>query len=249
MLGLLQDLLNGGPLWILALFGGLVLMPWLIEARPLMEGWSWRKIVPAALAFAALAWVPAALAPAYSADRQQQWTTQYVLEAGKPPRWSIVNDRKPLPSTFDRFGSWTQGQLPISRRLRWTAAAPAQPGFAQPGGRSAERRADDRQPPDRPPAGPDQRGQRHRTRFSQGRCLPRGRLRARIAPGREGGRRLLQPDLHWRSCDGQVATIVTGPEPLDLRVTGTHWRLPPAAAPLLAAKPNMPSRNICPTRP
>ncbi len=37
-LGLIQDLINVGPLWILALLGGLVLMPWLIEARPLVDG-------------------------------------------------------------------------------------------------------------------------------------------------------------------------------------------------------------------
>ena len=31
-LGLLEELLNGGPLWVFAPFGALVLLPWLIEA-------------------------------------------------------------------------------------------------------------------------------------------------------------------------------------------------------------------------
>jgi hypothetical protein len=237
-LGLVQDLINSGALWALALMGGLVLMPWLIEARPLLEGWHWSRIAPAALAFATLAWVPAALAPAYSADRQQQWTTQYVLEAGKPPRWSIVNDRKSLPPTFDRFGSWTQGQLPFSRRLRWIAAAPAQPGFAQPGVEVLSAA----------PTTGNRRIIRLRVRTNGADVIDlasakEGAFRAAgfgselRSVGRVGGGSY-SLTCTGRSCDGQVATIITGPEPLDLRVTGTHWRLPPAAAPLLAAKPN-----------
>jgi hypothetical protein len=112
MLGLLQELLNGGPLWIFAVLGGLVLMPWLIEVRPVLEGWSRRRTAAAALAFAALAWVPPALVPAYGADRQQQWTTQYVVEEGRSPVWSIVNDRKPLPERFHQFALWRRGTLP-----------------------------------------------------------------------------------------------------------------------------------------
>ena len=40
-----------------------------------------------------------------------------------------------------------------------------------------------------------------------------------------------------RSCDGAVALLETDGAPLDVQVTATHWRLPPAAAPLLAARP------------
>jgi hypothetical protein len=40
-----------------------------------------------------------------------------------------------------------------------------------------------------------------------------------------------------RSCDGAVAELATGMQALDVSVVATHWRLPPAAAALLAARP------------
>ncbi len=40
-----------------------------------------------------------------------------------------------------------------------------------------------------------------------------------------------------RSCDGAVVELVAAKGSLPIMVLGTHWRLPPAAAPLMAAKP------------
>lgn len=236
MLGLLQDLVNNGPLWIFALFGGLVLMPWLIEARPLLEGWRRRRLVPAALAFAGLAWVPAALVPAYSADRQQAWTTQYVLEEGKAPTWSIVNDRKPLPSQIAQLGEWRQGRLAIGQRLRWIAPAPVQPGFVPP---ELERIGAERT------AGGRIVRVRLRTNgadsvifaVERGDALKGAGINGRTVRFESSSEPPHTLTCTGRSCNGAVAEFSTGSEPLDVQVIATHWRLPPAAGPLLQARP------------
>ncbi|GAA4041600.1 M20/M25/M40 family metallo-hydrolase [Sphingomonas rosea] len=247
MLGLLQDLANSGPLWIFALFGALVLMPWLIEARPLLAGASWRRAAPIAIAFAALAWVPAALAPAYSADRQQQWTLQYVLEAGKPPVWSIVNDRKPLPADLQKLGEWRQGTLPLGKRQRWLAAAPVQPGFAAPTLEPAGDIPILSAPVTGGPGTPIGRAQLFRLRTNGADSVSLGidKQDALIGGGFNGRAVILRPGTKapysltctGRSCDGAVVQLDLGTAPVTVQLTATHWRLPPAAAPLQAARP------------
>lgn len=247
MLGLLQDLANSGPLWIFAILGALVLMPWLIEARPLVEDARLRRALPAAIAFAALAWAPAAFAPAYSADRQQQWTLQYVLEAGKPPVWSIVNDRKPLPENVQELGQWRQGLLPLGKRQRWIGPAPVQPGFAAP---SLEPVGDIpilSAPVAGGPGKPIGRSQlfRLRTNGADSVALTIDRQGALIGGGFNGRAVLLKPGTKapysmtctGRSCDGAVLQLDLGLAPVRVQLTATHWRLPSAAAPLAAARP------------
>ncbi|WP_300974445.1 M20/M25/M40 family metallo-hydrolase [Sphingomonas sp. LHG3406-1] len=238
MLGLLQDLLNGGPLWVFALFGGLIILPWLIEARPLLEGEQRRRLLAAALAFAALAWLPAALAPAYSTDRQQQWSLQYVLDsAEKQPVWSVVNDRRSLPGEWRRFGDWRFGSLPFSRRQRWIAPAPLVGGLVParlipveavnvPGGRRVRLRIEANGAED--------------VALSAAADAP---VRALGMPGlmrtpaSEGasGRYLL--GCTGRSCDGATFELLLGPRPVEFIITDTRWSLPPAAIPLKAAQP------------
>ncbi|GAA4008287.1 M20/M25/M40 family metallo-hydrolase [Sphingomonas humi] len=235
--GLVQDLINSGPLWLLALLGGLVLMPWLIEARPLVEGHRWSRVTPLALGLAVLAWVPAALAPAYSADRQQQWTLQYVVGAGPDqPLWSVVNDRKPLPGEWAGFGPWRQSVLPFSSRPRWLAPARPVAGIVParalpveasgaPGGRRVRLRLQangaDSIALIAPPGA-----------IVAGLGIP-GQLRA--IEGRAKGPYSLT--CTGRSCDGQVVELQIGPRPVVLQVVGTRWALPPVAAPLVAARP------------
>ena len=238
MLGLLQDLLNGGPLWIFALFGGLVLMPWLIEARPLVEGWSGKRIIPVALAFAALAWVPAAVAPAYSSDRQQQWTLQYVVDSTqRQPLWSVVNDRKALPAEWKGFGNWQLGRLPIGARQRWLAPAPPAAGIVPARVLPVE-------------AAPRPGGRRVRLRLQAGGndsimliAPAKAKVAAMGVPGQVRTIDQAQSEGFYsltctgRSCDGQVVELWIGPEPVELMVVGTRWALPAAAAPLKAAQP------------
>ncbi|GLR47051.1 M20/M25/M40 family metallo-hydrolase [Sphingomonas astaxanthinifaciens] len=236
MVGLLQDLVNGGPLAIFGLFGGLLILPWLIEAKPLLDDLPRRAFLVGAAALVLLAWLPPALAPAYSADRQQQWTLQYVREEGKPPAWSIVNDRKPLPTDLQRIAQWRQGQLPLGKRLRWIARAPAQLGFADP-------RLD--------PVGDIALGSGRSLLFwlatggADTVSLTIERQGALLAGGFNGRTVALKPEARvpytvtctGRSCDGAVVRLDLVKAPVTVQLTATHWRLPPVAAPLAAARP------------
>ncbi|NJC06147.1 MFS family permease [Sphingomonas kaistensis] len=237
-LGLIQDLVNSGPLWILALFGGMVLMPWLIEAKPLLGSARWSRVAAVAAAFAALAWLPAALAPAYSADRQQQWTLQYVVGAGPDqPFWSVVNDRKPLPEAWREFGQWRLGTLPLGTRQRWLSPARPVEGFvparalpaeavARPGGRRVRLRLQANGADSIVLLAPEGAA-------IAGLGIP-GQVRAIDSKGTKGPYTL---SCTGRSCDGQVVELLVGPQPVKLQVTGTRWALPAAAAPLMAARP------------
>jgi hypothetical protein len=238
-LGLVQDLINSGPLWALALMGGLVLMPWLIEARPLMEGWRWSRVAPAALAFAALAWMPAALAPAYSADRQQQWTTQFVAERGKLPLWSIVNDRKSLPPSLTPFGPWRLQTIPaLGSRQRWVSRRTS---FA--GGEAVSATlipVESRNVP---------QGRLVRLRLVSNGAnsvivrLPAGAdVRALGVPGQlrtisRLGSGPATLTCTGRSCEGAVFAMLIGKAPIPAEIIASWWGLPDTASPLLAARP------------
>lgn len=70
-LALFEELLSAGPMWVFAPLGGLVLLPWLIELRSLVD--RPRRTVPLALLVWLAGWGAAAVTPAYSADRQQRF--------------------------------------------------------------------------------------------------------------------------------------------------------------------------------
>jgi len=239
MLGLLQDLLNGGPLWLFALFGALVLLPWLIEAKPLLEGIRARTALGLAALSALLAWLPALLAPAYSNDRQQQWTLQYVVDpAARQPVWSVVGDRKALPAGWSRFGRWRLETIPaLGNRQRWVAPAPPVAGLAPstvipietavvPGGRRLRLSL-------------QTNGANSVTLVAAKDAVVRGlgvpgQLRP-IDPRQSMGSYALT--CTGRSCDGQVVELLVGPKPIVLTIVSTRWTLPPAAALLKAAQP------------
>lgn len=239
-LGLLEELLNGGPLWVFAPLGALMLLPWLIEAKPLVEGSSRHAVLTAAAALLIGGWAASAAVPAYSADRQQQWTLQYVVdEQARQPVWSIVNDRAPLPAAFDRFGRWEQLRLPaLGSRLRWVAPARPEAGLVAPrllpageirvpGGRRVLVRL--------------------LTNGADSVMLVASDGTRVVAAGAPGQLRRFDPQARddlatlsctGRSCDGAVLELqVRGDAPLTLMVLGTRWSLPASAAPLQAARP------------
>jgi hypothetical protein len=124
MLGLLEELLNGGPMWVFAPLGSLLILPVLIEARPLIAGAGLRaaSILAGAIALAGVA--ATAAAPAYSEDRQQRFVIQRVTDASHGRSWwSVLNDGAPLPKGYGE--GWKRGELPFSDRPRWLSAAPA----------------------------------------------------------------------------------------------------------------------------
>src|SRR5207248_6287590 len=67
MLGLLEELLNGGPMWLFAPLGTLLILPILIETKPLIERVRLRDATAVAGVLALAGWAAAAAAPAYAA--------------------------------------------------------------------------------------------------------------------------------------------------------------------------------------
>ncbi|WP_185829204.1 M20/M25/M40 family metallo-hydrolase [Sphingomonas ginkgonis] len=237
MLAQLEELLNGGPLWIFAPLGALLVLPWLIEAKVGIARLPARPLAAAAAGLAVLAWLPPALAPAYSTDRQQQFSIEHASgDALQPPRWAIVNDRASLPPAIRAMGRWTFAELPYSKRKRWVLQAPALPGVVRPAlvrlGESS---------------GPG--GRRLRLRLVAPGAdaimlrLPPGA--ALTAAGLASPQRLIAADRDGymircvgRSCDGSVLDLVfRNSRPVTADLTAVRYALPPAAAPLLRARP------------
>ena len=234
LLALVEELLNQGPMWLFAPLGSLILLPALIEAKPLIDRirfiWAFAAIPAAAL------WAVAAVAPAYSEDRQQQFTIEHVTEADRHRAvWSVLDDRVLPPSE----GPWTFAKLPYSERKRWIARAPIESNPAPPqltligtAQKNYGRRVTVRlqtngaqsvtliSPPDSQISGA---GQRNSFRGIPGESLSGGPFTIRC---------------FGRSCDGLILDIVIGnPKPVEFILLGWRPGLPPSAKPLLAARP------------
>jgi hypothetical protein len=238
MLALLQELLNGGPMWLFAPLGGLLILPALIEAKEWVVGAGARRAAVIAGLLMVTGWGAAAAAPAYSADRQQRFVIEHVTDVDSHKAvWAIVNDRAPPPKPLTAM-NWHSGKLPFSDRPRWIADAPAIAG-----------------PP--PP----------RVELLANQRTPRGRIiTVRLRPNEAEVVKLIVPEkadiryagvdgflrpidrsaddekyfleCHGRSCDGLVLKIVTGSvQPIEFTILGSRTGLPAEARPLIAARP------------
>jgi hypothetical protein len=242
MLALLEELLNQGPMWIFAILGSLIIVPLLIQAKPLID--QVRPMVAAGLcgAVALVAWVASAAAPATSADRQQRFVIEHVTDMVSINRkghaqWSVINDHTPLPPAYRSLGTWKWTKLPNIDRLRWLAPAPA---VARTTG---------------PTIGviSNQSGQGGRTvtflirANGAERIVMMGDKDARIrAAGVAGYVRPIdlkakgkyQLVCSGRSCDGLTMQLTTAaPKPLKFMLIGSRSGLPAAAQPLIAGRP------------
>lgn len=238
MLALLEELLNSGPMWLFAPLGALVILPIFIEAKPLIDGARTRSAIAIASALALLGWTVAAVAPAYSADRQQRFVIEHVTDANAGKSyWSILNGRARLPEAYKGAGKWRWAKLEHSEAKRWLADA-STANVAAP---AAERIVMLRT------------GSERTIRL---RLHPKGaerliliapedaRIRAAGTPGfvrpidvaGEDGKYLIS--CFGRSCDGMTLDIVTGQaRPIEFIVAGVRRGLPQSAAPLIAARP------------
>ncbi len=238
MLALLEELLNSGPMWLFAPLGSLLILPVLIEAKPLIDAARLRQVSGIAGGLALLSWVAAAAAPAYSADRQQRFVIEHVTNANaRKAYWSVLNGKARLPDAYRAAGDWRWAKLDHSDGERWVADAPP----ATTG------------PPAIEPVATLRSGSERTIRL---RLRPNGAERlvliapedARIRAAGTGG--FVRPidaaaedgkyviSCFGRSCDGMVLDIVTGqPKPIEFTLVGSRRGLPQSAAPLVAARP------------
>jgi hypothetical protein len=239
MLGLLQELLNGGPMWIFAPLGALLILPVLIEAKPFIDGLPLRVTAAIAGGLALAGWASAAAATAYSADRRQRFVIEHVTDAtsGKSS-WSVVNDGAPLPPAFPSAGEWHRGTLPYTDRPRWLASAPADAAAKAPDVQlvSQVQNGGERTLTIRLAAnGNDQitliapEDSRIRAAGAEGFVRPIGQ--------QEEGKYSI--GCFGRSCDGAVLTLVIGKTSLvEFLVVGSRAGLSSQAAALLAGRPH-----------
>jgi hypothetical protein len=231
MLALLEELLNGGPMWLFAPLGSLLILPVLIEAAPLIRQAGLRAASILAAALVLLGWAASAAAPAYSADRQQRFVIEHATDGGKT-WWSVVNDGAPVPAP----GQWKRGKLPYSDRLRWLTPAPALAGLA-------------------PPAVQTSIATRDGTRTISVTLRTNGWDNVGLIAPKDseihsaGVDESMRP-FDWsakqqkyyltcfgRSCDGVTLRIAAGSKPIVFTLIGQRSGLPESAQPLVKARP------------
>ncbi|HJP69948.1 MAG TPA: hypothetical protein VJ846_13710, partial [Sphingomicrobium sp.] len=235
-LGLFEELLDNGPMWIFAPFGALVILPMLIEAKPLIMRAGPASAGAIGAGVTIFAWIAAAAAPAYSADRQQRFVIEYVTDAGHGKSWwSVLNDGAPLPKAFP--GTWTRGKLAFSDRPRWLANAPA----------VADNKTPDVQIISQVQSGSERTLQlRLRANGYEGLYLiapSDAKIRTAGTLGFVQAIDETEPGKYsigcfGRSCEGAIVQITVGQQkPVEFTIVGSRSPLPASAAPLLAARP------------
>ena len=234
MLGLLEELLNQGPMWAFAPLSAFLIVPILIEAKPLIEAAGLRAGAAMAAILTLVACTAAAVAPAYSADRQQRFVIEQVTDANaRKSWWSILNDGAPVPIA----GQWKRDKLPVGDRPRWLAPAPADPAARAPAVELVSRieSAGERTVAIRLLANGNERigliapeDARIRSAGMQDFVRP-------IDP-KEDGKYYI--NCFGRSCDGAMLQLTIGQsKPVEFLLVGSGAPLPPSAASLIAARP------------
>ncbi|HEX8062156.1 MAG TPA: M20/M25/M40 family metallo-hydrolase [Allosphingosinicella sp.] len=235
LLHLSQVLLDFDAGWVFAPVSVPILFPFLIEAKPALARLGRARVTAVLAAVALLAWLPAALAPAYSLERKQRMSLEYVWdEAQGKARWMAYHDRGPLPSALGRMERGVA--VPWSSYARWAAEARG-PAVAPPLLEGLI---------GRPVGGNRLVSFRLRTRGSDVVRLvgPKG---ARFLAVEAGGslRRFGKGGqdeapvwrCHGRSCDGlEVRLLVEGTAPVEATLVGTRSGLPAEGLKLVGAR-------------
>ncbi|MGI8704820.1 MAG: M28 family peptidase [Sphingomicrobium sp.] len=237
MLALLTELLNNGPMFVFAPLALLIAMPWLIEAKRLLDASGRARAIGSAALVMLLGWTATAAAPAYSVDRQQRFTIQYVRDSGEGKSWwAVANDGKPLP---DAFGNgWAREELPHTTGKQWVRPAPDLAQAAAPGievvGRA--RAGSDRAVRLRLHLQGNDRIALIAPKDAEIRAAGTAQHLRPISAKAKDGRYVIS--CSGRSCDGSELVIVTSkPSPIELLVAGLRFALPPQAQPLVSARP------------
>jgi hypothetical protein len=236
LLHLSQVLLDLDAGWIFAPLSVLILFPFLIELKPALARLGRGRATAGLVALAVAAWLPAALAPAYSAERKQRLSLEYLWDAraGKA-QLLAYHDRGPLPQAFKALGPIKRSvEVPWSNYKRWTV--------------------DVNGPPLTPPA-LEKLGERRvgGNRLVSFRVRTGGSDVVRLV-GAEGARFLAMRSgdtsrrygtedeavlrCHGRSCDGRTFELmVGGPAPVDATLIGSRSGLPQQMQALARSRP------------
>jgi hypothetical protein len=231
-----EVLLDFWSAWLFAPFAALLVLPALIELKPL------GAFRPAALALAGVAavaaWGAMLALPAYSDDRKQGFRIEYAWdETAAKGQWLVGNGGVPLPEPFpDRAAFKAAVKLPWTASSRWAAPAPAIPLPAPRLERVSERAV---------PAGrivavrvAANGADDVLVRF-EGMAGVRafGTSGSNVAFAPEAGKEPYLFRCTGRSCDGAVFEVALPAAPTEATVIGLRDALPAAAAPLVRARP------------
>ena len=239
LLALTEVLLDFDAGWLFATLAASIMLPALIELKPVAARLPLRPLAVALGALVLLGWLPAAIAPAYSPDRKQEFGIEYAWHAtDRIGQWMVVHDGGRLPSAFQALGRFDRGvKAPWSTRPRWAAAAP--PIAIEPPG--LDQLARTKGAPVRRvtlrlrPNGSEV----VRLRFPPDAGLvsvrAAGRAR-RFGAGKVDEHYVLR--CHGRACDGLIFDLaIANPHKVEALLIGMRSGLPPQGRPLLAARP------------
>jgi hypothetical protein len=218
--------------WIFALIAALLVLPVLIECKPLLNrvprAWSVGGVTLAALA----GWTAVALAPAYSQDRKQQFRVEYGWDAdARRGSWAVVSDGAALPRAFAAFRR--NREVAWSPLKRWAADAPPLP----------------LPPPSMKIVSEAPTPYRRRLLLTGGAdavlllAPPEAALReVRVRGSRASFGRGKPKDPYTlrcvgRSCEGLVFDLLADTPPAEAKLIGVRRGLPTEAEPLLRARP------------
>jgi Peptidase family M28 len=236
LLSLSQELLDLDAGWVFAPVAVLILFPFVIELKCALDrlgrGWATAALVALAVA----AWLPAALVPAYSAERKQRLSFEYLwdAQAGKA-QLLAYHDRGPLPEAFTNLGAVKQGvEVPWSNYKRWAADVQGPP-LAPP---TLEKQSERRVGGNRLVSFRIRSGGSDVVRLvgAEGvRFLAMRSGDTRRVYG-EGGEAVLR--CHGRSCDGMAfELLIAGAAPVNATVIGSRSGLPPQMQTLARSRP------------
>ena len=239
MLAQLEEIFSPGPLWVVAPLASVVVVAALVEAQPILREARRSALIAVAALLALIGWGAAAAMPAYSPEHQQRFTIEHVTEfPAKRSSWSVINDGRRLPRTYERLTEWHEGKLSFSQRSRELAPAPPLAGIRPPSIQLIESIA----------TGNERRLRLRLTTNGAERIILVAPEEARIRSTGVAGfvRPISGPNSSGRftitctgrSCDGVELVIdALSAKPIALTLVGARNGLPASAAPLLQSRP------------
>jgi hypothetical protein len=236
LLHLSQELLDLDAAWVFAPVAVLILFPFLIELKPALARLGRGRATVALAAVAVAAWLPAALVPAYSAERKQRLSFEYLWDArAGTAQLMAYHDRGPVPEAFAKAGAVKRNvEVPWSNYRRWAVDVQGPPLPAPSLEKLGERQI----------GGKRLVSFRMRSGGSDVIRLVGAEgvrfLAVRTGDSRrtygEGGEAVLR--CHGRSCDGMAfELLIAGTAPAQATLIGSRSGLPPPVQALARSRP------------